>query len=236
MGQRTATNRITLARARWAAEACFAIAEARAARKALEDTATVDLGRSTTCRWSIEYADARLDVNHAPRAALVRLLTGLGMPLDLAQGFVAKLVATRRSRAFTDVRQIETLLPAIALIRPYLTVDGSGRVDARTASPVVMASLPGMTAESVDLLVRRRRLGPDIRSLDEFAGALSPEARAALMDGYAELAPMITFGSDRFTIATEGWAASYGRHPSTTIETVVERVPDRLAVLRRRVR
>src|SRR5437763_1728769 len=47
LGTLTTRNRVLLARDRWAAEACLAIAAARWADHQLADTATIELGRST---------------------------------------------------------------------------------------------------------------------------------------------------------------------------------------------
>jgi len=235
LGQRTTVNRIVMTRGRWAAEACLAIAEARATRDALKDTATIDLGRSVTCRWTIEHPDALLDLNAAPAAVLVRLATMVGLTHDSAQLFAEAMVTQRRRGGFTDVRQIESL-PGAKRILHYLTVDGSGRVDLSTAGTAVLAALPGMTPEAVELLVRRREIGVSVRGVDELSGALSPAGRAALLAEYADLAPIVTFESHRLVLTAEGWVGSYGRYPATTVEIVVERVSDRLAVLQRRIR
>ena len=74
LGQRTSLNRIVLARGRWAAEACLAVAQARWGQHRLTDTATVDLGGATRCAWELLDPTARVNVNTADRAVLVALL------------------------------------------------------------------------------------------------------------------------------------------------------------------
>jgi hypothetical protein len=235
LGQRTTMNRIAMIRGRWAAEGCLAIAERRAAGGAVADTATIDLGRSVTCSWRITRPDALLDINTAPRDVLVRLATGRGVALDSASRFADAIVAGRRAQPFTDVRQVSTVVASQSGMLTYLTVDGSGLVDVSAASSAVLGSLPGLSPEASEMIVRRRDVGSPIGSVDELAGALSPEGRAALLARYGDLAPMITFASHRLVVTVEGWVASYGRHPAATLEAVVERLPVRLAVLRRRV-
>jgi type II secretory pathway component PulK len=232
LGERATDNRLTMTRSRWAAEACLVIAEARAVMGALGDTGAIDLGRALTCTWTVRYPDARLDLNAAPRAALLRLAVACGVAQDAAGSLAAAVIEGRRTDPWTDVRQVPDLPPAIV---PYLTVDGSGRVDAATAPSAVLGSLPGMTPEAVSVMLRRRRLGPPITNLDQLAGALSPAARGVLEAGYADLAPLVEFGSGRVVVTAQGRVASYGRYPQVTIEVVAQRLPDRLAILRRRM-
>ncbi len=236
LGQRTSANRLALVRGRWAAEACLAIAAARSARDRLSDTATVSLGRTVTCTWTVERPDGRLDANHATRDVLERLAQGVGLDDDAARGLADAVLDARRSGEITDLTQLTDLPGADPRLLPHLTVDGSGRVDAAAAAPVVLASLPGMTPEAVDLIVRRRTVGTPLRTLDELAGALSPAGRAALLADYAVLAPVLRFRSSRLLLTARGWVASHGAHPRASVELLVERLPDRLAVLRRRIR
>lgn len=236
VGQRASANRLALARGRWAAESCLAIAHARGVRGTLADTATIDLGRTVHCAWTVVRPDARLDVNHAPRAALVTLATGVGVSQELIEPFAGAVIDARRGAPFTDVAQLGDLPGADARVLALLSVDGSGRVDAGTADPTVLASLPGITPEAVATLVRRRAVGGPIRTFDELGGSLSPGGRATLHANYAELVTLLQFASTRLILKTEGWVSAHGRLPAVTIEAVIERLPDRFALLRRRQR
>src|SRR5574341_402389 len=74
-GSQATRNRILLARAGWAREACVEIMLARYARDpAVRSVPTVDLGRGTWCRARVEDPGAKLNVNAADSAALDRLL------------------------------------------------------------------------------------------------------------------------------------------------------------------
>jgi len=236
LGQRTTGNRITMVRSRWAAEACLAVVERRAEEGRLSDSSVVDLGRSVTCAWNVTRPDAWLDVNTVPRDALARLAAAVGVRAERAEQFAEAVAAGRRSRAFTDAQQLADLAGADARVLPFLTVDGSGRVDAMTASWPVLLSLPGMTPEAAGLVLQWRNAGRPFQSLDELGGAASAPARAALHGSFPELAPLLAFGSGRMVVTATGWVGSYGRYPQATIEIVAQRLPNRLAVLRRRVR
>lgn len=219
LGQRTSFNRIALARGRWAAEACLSITQTRWRQRRLADTATIDLGRDVRCVWRIHDPGTRIDANTADRELLARLLG------DSAHA--RAIVDARQAAAFVSDQQ----LPLDA--RGFLTVDGSGVVNLSGAPARVLAALPGMTAEAVDRVLARRTIGRPVASLDELAGLLSPSARAALLARYAELARLAVFAPARLIVTAEGWWGGAGAR--ATIEVVAVPLPDRLAVIRRRM-
>src|SRR5258706_7114680 len=70
LGSSTTRNRVLLARAEWAREACAEILLARFTGDATVRSVTpVDLGRGTWCRASIEDPSAKLNLNSADRDA-----------------------------------------------------------------------------------------------------------------------------------------------------------------------
>ena len=73
-------------------------------------------------------------------------------------------------------------------IHPYFTVVGSGRVNLNAAGPAVLLTLPGMSEESVALVMRDRRRGRRITSLSTFAQELSIGARRRLLEALPVLA------------------------------------------------
>jgi type II secretory pathway component PulK len=77
-------NRIVLARGRWAAEACLAIAQARWTQQRLPDTATIDLGRGLRCAWTVQDPTARVNFNTADPEVL--------QSLGLNEAFVNALI------------------------------------------------------------------------------------------------------------------------------------------------
>src|SRR5260370_34214566 len=74
-GSLATRNRVLLARAGWAREACVEILLARYAQDSgLRALDAVDLGRGTWCRATLEDPGAKLNLNLADRAALVAVL------------------------------------------------------------------------------------------------------------------------------------------------------------------
>ncbi len=221
LGQQTTINRITLTRGRWAAEACLAIVQGRWRARGVADTATIDLGHSTRCHWQMDDLGARINVNTADREVLTRALGDSGAAFDL--------LATRRTSggAFASLAQLSSEH------RFLFTVHGPGSINLNAASDTVLMALPGITSEAVERIVTQRSLGRPITSLDELAGMLSPPARAALLERYANLARIVTFSPAQLLITAEGWVD--GRAPRAMIDAVVVPLPERLAVIRRRV-
>jgi type II secretory pathway component PulK len=236
IGQRGVQNRVVLTRARWAAESCLAIAGARWSAGTLADTATIDLGRTTTCVWDVRDPTAKLNINTADRLTLARLFVALGLPSDSAQILADAVVSERRVTTFTDIEPLG-LLPAFdTRVLPFVTVDGPGPVNALAASRVVLSALPGLIPEAVHRITIMRDRGRPPTGLDQLAGELSPAARAALLAHYAELSRTLAFGRTQLVLTAHGWVATFGERPRATIELLVATLPGRLAVLRRRMR
>ena len=234
-GTRASRNRVLLARGRWAAEACLAIADARWAEGRWTDSASIDLGRTTRCTWHAEDPAARLSLNTADRAVLERLLSIAGMPADRASALLDSVVSRRRHAPLASVEQLRDLADVPDGVLALLTVDGPGTVNANAAAPQVLAALPGLGDEAVERIVSRRAGGRPLLSLDALAAALSPAGRSGLLAEYAALARLLVFGSAQLAIAATGWAQGDSTAPRTTIEVLVVPLPSRLAVIRRRL-
>ena len=234
-GARASRNRILLARGRWAAEACLAIAAARWEAGRWSDSATIDLGRATRCAWHAEDPAARLNLNTADRALLQRFFISTGMSADRASALLDSVVAHRRHVPFASPEQLRDIADVPDSVLAQLTVDGPGTVNANAAAPQVLAALPGLGPEAVDRIVGRRSSGRPLTSLDALAAALSPAGRAALLAEYAALARLLVFGSAQLEIEAAGWVAIDSTAPRATIDVVVVPLPSRLAVIRRRL-
>jgi type II secretory pathway component PulK len=234
-GQRVTQNRLVLTRGRWAAEACFAIAEARSRTGRLGDTTTVDLGRTVRCRWRVNDPAARLNAVVASRAQLSSLFRAIGMVPDSAERLARGVAALAKAGQFWDLNRIRHLPGFDARVLDYLTVDGTGQVNLGIAPAPVLAALPGLNGEAVRELLANRRYGTPVGSLDDLSEALSPSARAVLDERRRELTPMVSFSSRPLVIRVEGWVAAFGEYPRATLELLVVPLPERLAVLRRRM-
>jgi type II secretory pathway component PulK len=105
LGSETTRNRVLLARAEWAREACGEILLARfAADPSAHVLDPIDLGRGTWCRASLDDPAARLNLNTADRDALVSLFKTVGV-----QPAIAESVIVRRARGtLYDLRPVST--------------------------------------------------------------------------------------------------------------------------------
>jgi len=228
LGSETTRNRMLLARAEWAREACGEILSARfAADPTIRELEPIDLGRGTWCRASLDDPAARLNLNTADREALAHLFQAMGVQPALAES-----VVVRRTRGtLYDVRQVPGVDSAVvAHLTPFVTVRGTGVVNVNVAPPEVLRTLPGMTEEGVVLVTNRRGLRP-VHGADELAGLLSRSSRTVLLASYAEFVRAAVFDPPQLIASIEGGVRGTPIVARATLTTVP--VPGRLAVIRR---
>ncbi|HVH66649.1 MAG TPA: hypothetical protein VM716_02175 [Gemmatimonadales bacterium] len=251
LGTATTRNRIVLARAAWAREACTEILQARYAQDAsVRQLDSMDLGRGTWCAATLEDPSIKLNLNLADRAALVAVLRAVVHPayavdsladalLDWRDpdtiprplgdesaanrnGALADLSELRSVRGFTDTR--------VAALEPFLTTRGTGAINVNGAPPEVLAALPGMTEEAIGLVLTHRTTAP-IPNADALAGLLSPSARATLLASYPEFVRATVFAPPQLIAVVAGGVRGTPLVARATITTVP--VAGRLAVIRR---
>jgi len=235
-GAETTRNRLLLARAGWAREACVEILLARYAQdSSARGLDTVDLGRGTWCRAALDDLGARLNVNLADLPAL-RAILRVAVLDTLAADSLAQVILTRRRLApFSDVAELG-LLPGfdsglVALLGAWLTTRGSGTIDVNAAPLPVLATLPGMTDEALRVLADRRGQARPLPSADAFDALLSEPARAALLGAFPDFVRAVTFRPVEFVGQIEGGVRGTAPRARATI-TVVP-AAGRLAVIRR---
>ena len=228
LGHETTRNRILLARAEWAREACGEILQARfAANPGVRAVEPIDLGRGTWCQASIDDPAARLNLNTAHRDDLERLFTTIRIP----RGTTDSIIAQRRHVAIYDVRQVRGLDSATAArLARFVTTRGTGVVNVNAAPAEVLRLLPGMSEESVALILSRRSRR-SFGNADELAGALSPSMRSLFLANYAEFVRTAVFAPPQLIAIIEGGVHGTSIVARATL-TVVP-VPGRLAVIRR---
>src|SRR5260370_222314 len=158
LGSETTRNRILLARAEWAREACSEILAARFADDpTIRSLDLVDLGRGTWCRASLEDPATRLNLNTADREALLHLVKAVGVEPAVAESVIVR----RMQGTIYDLRQVPGFDSTVAArLTPFVTVRGTGVVNVNAAPPEVLRTLPGMTEEGALLLMSRRALRP----------------------------------------------------------------------------
>jgi len=130
----------------------------------------------------------RIDLNFAPKQLLVGLFTVLGTEPEAAKGFADRIIAWRtpasgnadsetflyrtagktygpRHGPFQHVNELGLVLSLTSDVvnraLPYLTVySGRPEVNVFNATPEVLAALPGLTPERMQLLLARREGAP----------------------------------------------------------------------------
>ena len=214
------SNRLRLERARWGAEACLAIVQVRWVEHRMADSALIDLGRTTSCQWRIDDPTARLNVNTVPASMLI----SAGLPRAVAESLVAH-------RPYQDTAQLHALIPDPGLLT-LLTTDGPGTINVNAASPSLLRAIPGIGPEAMEQLNEYLRFGRPVLSLDQLV-SVAPGERSALLAHYADLSSLITFAPQQLLITATGWVGN--DEPHATVEALVVPLPDRLAVIRKRL-
>lgn len=156
----------------------------------------IDAGLADRLAQSI--ADWR-DADDAPRARGAERATYLNEGLDV-------MPANAPFRSVAELRAVRGMTDGIfALVRPYLTVEGSGLVNLNAAPRPVALAIDGMTEEAVSALRRARDAGRPLRSVQELEFALTPGARTALQAGSPGAAARAAFETREVAVESEGW-------------------------------
>jgi len=227
-GGQTTRNRVLLARSGLAREACVEILLARYAQDpTVRRVNTVDLGRGTWCRAVVEEPAAKLNVNIAERDVLERLLSAVSHQLSA----VDSILAFRRRGPIYNLAQVRGVDSALAVrLAPFVTTRGTGVVNVNAATREVLAVLPGMTEEAIQvaLLHREARL---LRSADELGALLSRSSRTLLYTAYLEFTRTAVFTPPQLVAVVEGGVQGTALMSRATLTLVP--APGRLAVIRR---
>ena len=252
IGIATTRNRVLLARAAWAREACAEILQARwvpppGATGRLD---SVDLGRGTWCAATLEDPSARLNVNLADRPALVTVLRAVVHRSGAADSLVDALLDWRdpddvprplgdessgnRNGPFADVWELRYVRgftdSLVTRLAPFLTTRGTGAINVNAAPREVLAAVPGITEETVRVLLMHRGSAP-LPNADALAGLLSPSARATLLASYSEFVRAAGFAPPELVAVVTGGVRGTPLLARLTLTTVP--VAGRLAVIRR---
>ena len=196
---------------------------------------SADLGRGTWCRASLEDVGAKLNVNVATREALRSLLGNVLRDSAAADSLTRAIVERRRAAPLLDVRELGVVpgfdSSLVEQLTGLLTMRGRGTVDVNTASPLVVATLPGMTPEAATVIAERRAEGRTVTTPDELAELVSPSARSVLYSGYADFVRAAAFAPSELLGVVEGGT----RGSPLTARVTITLVPTvgRLAVIRR---
>jgi type II secretory pathway component PulK len=231
LGAATTRNRILLARANWAREACVEILRARYVRHPdLRAVDTVDLGRETWCTARVEDPGAMLNVNVADRQQLVRALSAVRDPLSVA-ALADSVIAHRPYAGVSELAAVGIDSVDLDRLEGLFTTRGSGQINLNAAPPEVLAAVPGLTSEAVGAILARRAMGQRLVSADELSSAISPSARDVLYADYQDFLHAATFAPSQL-VATVTGGVRGTRLVAHEILTAVP-LPERLAIVRR---
>src|SRR6266566_5465000 len=173
---------------------------------------SVDLGRGTWCSATLEDPSTKLNLNLADRPALVTVLQAVvhhSVALDsLADALLdwrdpdtvrrplGDESSGNRNGPFADVWELRHVRgftdSLVARLAPFLTTRGMGVINVNAAPREVLAGLPGITEETVRLLLMHRGSAA-LANADALAGLLSPSARATLLASYPEFVRAAVF-------------------------------------------
>ena len=251
IGGATTRNRILLARAGWAREACVEILQARYAEDpSIRALDSVDLGRRTWCAATLEDPSTKLNLNLADQAVLKAVVQAAVRRPGAVDSLVDALLDWRdpdavarplgdessgnRNGPFADVWELRYVRgfsdSLVARLTPFLTTRGTGAINVNAATPEVLAALPGMTAETTRRLMMNRGAAP-VPNADALAGLLSPAARATLLASYPEFVRAAVFAPPQLVGVVTGGVR--GTAISARVTLTLVPVAGRLAVIRR---
>lgn len=205
----SASNRMSLDRGHWAAEACQAMSLAqldtsssRLPTQSLGELLTTTLTNGSSCRSFLEEPEARvLEDSLSP---------------ELRER-VDSLMAARPSLARESI----------------LTSIGSGRIDVNAAPPEVLALLPGLGIRGADAIVQNRLAQGRLSSMADILNLVDGSTRDSIDANLRALERIIIFAPTCIVLRSVGMFD--GRPPLRTIESVLVPLDRRMAVVRRRL-
>ncbi|MEO8200999.1 MAG: hypothetical protein ABI679_10795 [Gemmatimonadota bacterium] len=259
-GLTASSNRVMLARAGWAREACVEImmqrgfsTNARSHHQEVTGTrGSVDLGRTTWCSLQVEDPAGRINLNLADKASLQRLLGDslsdalldwrdpdnvprpLGAEVDWYRMQRRSLPRDAPLASVNELRLIrgfDSLM--VDRLASLLTVRGHGALNLNSASSAAIGALLQLPDEVIGLLERQRSFGRPVENLDQLMSLCPPSYRPALMARYQDLSQLVVFSPPELVVIATG---GVGNSPLTARATLtVVLVSDRVAVIRREV-
>ena len=260
LGLKASGNRVILARAEWAREACVELMLARGFSPARSGSISVtrtagrvDLGRQTWCELRVIDPSRALNLNLATEASLRKVLQSdsLADALldwrdkdDSPRPRGAETVWYRQMRRRSPRNGPLASVKELSLVRGFenldqgaieslFTVRGRGIINVNGAPPAVLQAVAGLPEELVHLVRARNARGEPVENLDHLIGLAPPSHRPALASRYQDLVQLLAFSSTELVVVAAG---GVGESPlrSTGTLTVVP-IGDRIAVIRREV-
>lgn len=168
-----------------------------------------------------DWLDA--DDLHRARGAERQYYQALTFPREPRNGPIPHVEELLKIRGF-DRRLYE-------LVRPYLSVDGDGRINVNAAPTAVLATLPGLSEIAVRGILRARARGLVFQNPFEIARLLPAEDRARLRASYAEFVRNAAFEPQRIEVRSRGYVRGAG--PEVRFRALYVRARDRITLVKR---
>lgn len=179
--------------------------------------AALNLNRATEEELKRLFGALRVDVGLADRLAQTIADWRDADDLHRARGAereqylrerAAVLPPNRPFQRIDELRDVRGMTPELfARVRPHLTVLGTGQVNLNSAGREVLLAVPGMSEEAVVVLLRIRRQGRRLASLQELTLELSAGPRQALVDATPALLGRTTLETREVEVLSEGRVA-----------------------------
>jgi general secretion pathway protein K len=145
------------------------------------------------------------------------------------------LPPNRRFRRVEELRSVHGVTSKdYDLVRPYLTLLGSGYVNINAADRPVLMSLPGMTEEIVSAILQARRSRVQLTSLNDLANLLPPSQRDLLAMVTPALLERLVFTTREMAVRSVGTMEGSPMH-ITMIALIVRGDESALLVARKRL-
>jgi len=223
---------------------------------ALDDVVSA-VGTDSSCDFLTHPTGLQLDINRADGAQVRALLIALGSRLELADSIADAILDWRdvddvarphgaerewyeaagkpipRNGPFESTDEIRLVRGAneVPGLDTLFGVD-SFRIYLDRAPGPVIAALPGMSAEAVNLILDLRARGLRVPELLEFSSRLSTVSRDQLLAHYQELLQMTTTEPEAWVVASR--ARSGDPAVRATVEEYLVRTGNRVITLRLR--
>lgn len=221
------------------------------------DTLTLTIPEFSGCELRAAASGTRRDVNTIDETQLRALLRAAGVDSSRTDSLVAAVLDWRDAdstarpggaeRGWYAGRELFT--PAdgpvtdpreLRRVRGYEGIPGLDsllgtdveRIYMLRAPEAVIASLPGITAEAAARMIALRETRNPPRDLLALGAEVSPASRAEIVAHYPELASLVTFDPDAWTVGAD--ARNGQRGASAHVELRLVRAGSRTAILRRR--
>ncbi|HET9386978.1 MAG TPA: hypothetical protein VFO67_17725, partial [Gemmatimonadales bacterium] len=176
----------------------------------------------------LEDPSGKVDVNRADGPTIERLILNIGVRQSVAESI---LTARRRARIY-DVTEIPGVDSALAVrLARVLTTRGSIAVNLNIAPREVLATLPGMSAEAVEVVLSQRTMQRSVVSADDLTRKLSASGRAVLYANYAAFASRALFSPGHLILVADGGVRGTALIAHATL--LAEPIAGRLAIIRR---